>query len=168
MTTKQRMHWVLMICVVGMCLDQLSKWFAGNYLHGWQMTSYWHDIVRIGYRENAGAFLSLGSELPAPLRSVLFIGVLALLLIAILMYTLKSEDLNRNQITGLSLVLSGGVSNLIDRILNNGAVIDFLNLGIGEVRTGVFNLADVAIMLGAVMLIVYTTHNQTIAPQKTG
>ncbi|MCG7564211.1 MULTISPECIES: signal peptidase II [Pseudoalteromonas] len=167
MTTKQRVYWISVIAGAGMCLDQLSKWFASDYLNGWQMASYWHDLVRLGYRENSGVFLSLGSELPAPLRSVLFIGVIGLLLVAILLYTLKSEDLNRNQITGLSLVLSGGVSNLIDRVLNNGAVIDFLNLGIGELRTGVFNIADVAIMCGAVMLILCTTHNQNVAAQKT-
>ncbi|WP_240701831.1 signal peptidase II [Pseudoalteromonas rubra] len=167
MTTKQRIYWVSLIAGAGLCLDQLSKWFASYYLNGWQMTSYWFDLVRLGYRENSGVFLSLGSELPPPLRSVLFIGVIGLLLVAILMYTLKGAELNRNQVTGLSLVLSGGVSNLIDRVLNNGAVIDFLNLGLGEFRTGVFNIADVAILCGAVMVILFTSHNHHVATQKT-
>ncbi|MCG7536079.1 signal peptidase II [Pseudoalteromonas sp. OOF1S-7] len=167
MTTKQRIYWVSVVAGVGLCLDQLGKWFASYYLNGWQMTSYGFDLVRLGYRENSGVFLSLGSELPTPLRSVLFIAVVGLLLVAILLYTLKSEDLNCNQITGLALVLSGGVSNLIDRVLNNGIVIDFINLGFGELRTGIFNIADVAILCGAMMLILYTTHNQNIAVQKT-
>jgi signal peptidase II len=49
---------------------------------------------------------------------------------------------------GLTLFVAGGASNWIDRIVR-GSVIDFLNVGIASVRTGVFNVADVAIMLGA-------------------
>ena len=49
---------------------------------------------------------------------------------------------------GLVLFVAGGASNWIDRVLS-GSVVDFLNVGIGPLRTGVFNVADVAIMVGA-------------------
>jgi signal peptidase II len=52
----------------------------------------------------------------------------------------------------LMLFVAGGLSNLIDRVAM-GTVIDFLNVGIGSFRTGIFNVADVAIMVGAAMLI---------------
>ncbi|WP_419661036.1 signal peptidase II (lipoprotein signal peptidase) domain protein [Desulfosarcina variabilis str. Montpellier] len=53
--------------------------------------------------------------------------------------------------------LSGtGIGNLIDRILHNGFVMDFLNVGIGPLRTGIFNVADVAIMGGAALLFFKT------------
>ncbi len=52
-----------------------------------------------------------------------------------------------------SLIFSGGVSNLIDRFAHNGYVIDFLNLGVGSLRTGIFNVADIAIALGALLLL---------------
>ena len=52
----------------------------------------------------------------------------------------------------LVLFVAGGSSNWIDRLLH-GRVVDFLNLGIGPVRTGVFNVADVAIMAGALLVI---------------
>ena len=54
---------------------------------------------------------------------------------------------------GLLLFLAGGVSNLIDRV-TLGRVIDFLNVGIGPLRTGIFNIADMAIIAGVVILIV--------------
>jgi signal peptidase II len=54
---------------------------------------------------------------------------------------------------GLLLFLGGGFSNLIDRVAM-GSVIDFMNLGIGSFRTGIFNVADVAIMAGIAILIV--------------
>jgi lipoprotein signal peptidase len=53
---------------------------------------------------------------------------------------------------GLTLFLAGGASNWIDRIVR-GSVVDFLNVGIGPVRTVIFNVADVAIMLGACIFV---------------
>jgi len=50
------------------------------------------------------------------------------------------------------MFLAGGVSNLVDRIAM-GRVIDFLNIGVGPVRTGIFNVADVAIMAGIGLLM---------------
>ena len=49
---------------------------------------------------------------------------------------------------GLVLFVAGGTSNWIDRVIQ-GSVVDFLNVGIGPLRTGIFNIADVAIMVGA-------------------
>ena len=49
---------------------------------------------------------------------------------------------------------------MIDRILHDGTVVDFLNVGIGRIRTGIFNIADVAIMGGAVLLIFTTIFKQ--------
>jgi signal peptidase II len=51
----------------------------------------------------------------------------------------------------VALIVGGGVSNLIDRLRYGGYVVDFLNVGIGPVRTGIFNVADMAIMVGVVM-----------------
>ena len=52
----------------------------------------------------------------------------------------------------LALFIGGGVSNWIDRLLH-GRVVDFLNVGIGSLRTGIFNVADVAIMAAVAMLV---------------
>ncbi|AOT10110.1 signal peptidase II [Pseudoalteromonas luteoviolacea] len=120
------------------------------------MTSYLGDIVRIGYTENLGVFLSLGAELSPIQRLVLFVGVIGFLLLALLGYMIKSHDLSKLQLTSLTLIFAGGLGNLLDRIFNQGAVIDFINLGIGTVRTGVFNVADIVILLGAIMIIACT------------
>ena len=52
-------------------------------------------------------------------------------------------------------MIGGGFSNLIDRLLNDGAVVDFVSVGVGNLRTGIFNLADGAIMLGAGILLAW-------------
>jgi signal peptidase II len=56
---------------------------------------------------------------------------------------------------GIALFLAGGVSNWIDRALR-GSVVDFLNIGVGWLRTGIFNVADVAIMVGVAIFVLGT------------
>jgi len=53
----------------------------------------------------------------------------------------------------LALIFAGALGNLLDRFRNGGEVIDFLDFGFGERRWYVFNLADAAISIGAVILI---------------
>ena len=53
---------------------------------------------------------------------------------------------------GTGLVLAGGASNWMDRLVR-GSVVDFLNVGVGPLRTGIFNVADMAIMLGLTVLL---------------
>jgi signal peptidase II len=57
-------------------------------------------------------------------------------------------------VIALSFVLAGGGSNLFDRLSNDGRVVDFVILGAGGFRTGIFNLADVCIMAGASVFLV--------------
>ena len=55
----------------------------------------------------------------------------------------------------LITVVSGGIGNLVDRLLNDFSVIDFLNFGIGAIRTGILNVADLSITFGVIILIFY-------------
>ena len=54
---------------------------------------------------------------------------------------------------GIALFFAGGISNWIDRVLR-GSVVDFMNVGVGWLRTGIFNFADVAILLGIAVFAV--------------
>jgi signal peptidase II len=56
---------------------------------------------------------------------------------------------------GACLFLAGGISNLADRVAR-GSVVDFMNVGIGPLRTGIFNVADMAIMAGAIIVVIST------------
>jgi signal peptidase II len=69
-----------------------------------------------------------------------------------LCYLLVSP-LPRVTAVALSLICGGGCGNLIDRIAHGGYVIDFLNVGVGGLRTGIFNIADMAIMAGALLMV---------------
>jgi len=134
-------------------LDQATKIFAFEYLPKGNMTSYFYDLFRIGYTENIGAFLGLGNNLSEQTRFWLFVVVIGLFLSALLCYLLFNAKQQLHSVIALSLMFSGGVSNFYDRVVNHGAVVDFMNIGVGSIRTGIFNVADIAIMLGVLMLI---------------
>jgi len=107
-----------------------------------------------------GAFLGLGELLPENTRFILFTVLVGFFLASLFIYLTYNSKLNLLSVTGLSLILGGGASNLYDRITNEGAVIDFLNIGVGAIRTGIFNVADMAIMLGAVLVMFsHSKHN---------
>jgi signal peptidase II len=107
-------------------------------------------FVELLYSENPGAFLGLGSDFHHSTRFWLFtVGVGALLL---LFSARLFQATKRVELVGWSLVIGGGASNLIDRVLRNGHVVDFMRIGFGDMRTGIFNVADAAIVLGLVCL----------------
>jgi signal peptidase II len=140
-----------LLCCVG--CDQVSKSAARALLAAGVAESYLGDALRLQLVENPGSFLSLGASLPEQLRFALFTGAVAVLLLGLVGAALFATRLGPWRFTALALVAGGGISNLIDRLLNDGRVTDFLNVGIGSLRTGIFNVADMAILLGALLLI---------------
>jgi signal peptidase II len=108
--------------------------------------------LRLQLVENPGSFLSLGAALPEHLRFGLFTAAVAMLLIG-LVWIAFFAGVGPVRFVALALVAGGGISNLIDRLLYHGLVTDFLNVGIGSLRTGIFNVADMAILAGALLLV---------------
>lgn len=146
---------MLVIAMLISCVgcDQTSKSVAKSYLSETQAVSYLDGSVRLQIAKNYGAFLGLGTSLPREQRSALFSAGVGGLLIGLLAYCLFVSPKNSLTVPSLALIIGGGVSNLIDRLLYDGYVLDFLNVGIGSVRTGIFNLADVFIMVGVLLLL---------------
>lgn len=159
MTKTQR--FTIMAIVVLSCLgcDQVSKQVAQDSLAHVPPKTFFGETVRLEYAENSGAFLSLGSDLSKNMRTLLFTVLSSALLVGLFLYIIYNRQLNRKHILALSLILGGGASNILDRILNDGRVIDFMNVGIGNLRTGIFNLADVVIMLGMALVIVFNVRS---------
>ncbi|MGJ8680049.1 signal peptidase II [Paraglaciecola sp.] len=153
MTMIKRVWMVTLITFVSVALDQATKWYASAHLPKFKMTSYWGDTLRIGYAENTGAFLGLGSSMSDEAKFWIFVCAVGAILLGLLIYIFKTKTQPTKGLVALSLIFSGGISNFYDRATNNGAVIDFLNMGIGSLRTGIFNVADMAIMLGVFMLL---------------
>ncbi|HEX6769415.1 MAG TPA: signal peptidase II [Candidatus Binatia bacterium] len=141
---------ITLSCIV---IDQVSKFVAKQYLDPGDFYSFAGDTVRLQYAENSGAFLGLGATLPEPWRHLIFTVLVGVFLFWLLVYLLRSTELTSLATVCLSLVCAGGLSNLIDRIAYDGRVVDFLNVGIGPLRTGIFNVADMAITFGALLML---------------
>ena len=131
--------------------DQVTKHAATAHLAGRPPHSWLGNAVRLEYAENPGAFLSLGADLPDWARTAAFIVGTGLMVVGCGLAAFRRRAAPRAAL-GLALVFAGGVSNLADRIAR-GAVVDFLNVGIGSLRTGIFNVADMAILAGIGLLV---------------
>jgi len=150
MKNIKRIFLILLILFSCVGCDQATKTIARDTLPKSDVISFLNDTIRLQYIENQGAFLSLGATIPVEIRSIVLIFLVGLFLLSMVFYLFVQSKLNRNQIISLSFVAGGGIGNLIDRIFNQGRVVDFLNLGVGHLRTGIFNIADVAITLGII------------------
>lgn len=156
---KKHRHLITAAVALFACVgcDQASKRAAIEWLANEPSHSYLADTFRLTYMENRGAFLGMGSDWPEPLRWVAFTLMSTLLVGVALAFVVRrlrqAHDLPMTApVWGALMLAAGGIGNLIDRFYRDGAVVDFMNAGIGSLRTGVFNVADVQIMLGAVLL----------------
>jgi signal peptidase II len=131
--------------------DRATKHFAMTTLAGAPDQAFFAGTVRLTYHENPGAMLGLGATWSPGTRTAIFQIGNGLFLLATALLTLRGGFSRLGQL-GLLLLLAGGVSNLVDRV-TLGRVIDFLNVGIGPLRTGIFNIADVAILTGTAVLL---------------
>jgi signal peptidase II len=143
---------LLFIAFITIGCDQGTKLLAAKTLANAPAQSFLGGSFRLVYAENTGAFLGVGGNLPNLLRNTILVFGTGLILVLLLFFLVRTHLTNIQRFS-LTLFFAGGASNLIDRIYR-GSVIDFMNVGIGGLRTGIFNVADLAIMLGMALLIV--------------
>jgi signal peptidase II len=140
--------------LVNVALDRITKILAVTYLKGVAPISFLRDTVVLYYTENSGAFLSIGSTWPQSVKFIFLLIIPIVVCVAGLIYCCVAEtDLTRALL--IVTVLAGGMCNLFDRVTNNFQVIDFLNFGIGGLRTGVLNVADLSVTFGAILVILH-------------
>ena len=131
--------------------DRVTKHMAATTLAGIPSRSFLADTIQLEYVENTGAFLGLGADWPLPVRTALFSAGTAVLLILMVVAAIRLHW-PEGALFGVALFAAGGASNWLDRVIH-GSVIDFMNVGIGPFRTGIFNVADMAIMLGTGIVV---------------
>ena len=154
MNILQRLGKIGLVVFFVVLLDQLTKYLAIQLLDGKGVISLVGDSLRFLLVENRGGFLSLGASLPDGLRDIIFLFVTTIFLVGFFFYTLFDRQSTPFILISSSLIIGGGIGNLIDRSLREGAVIDFVNVGIGGLRTGIFNIADMAVLFGCMLLLV--------------
>ena len=150
---------ILLFCICCFAFigcDRITKDLAKEHLKDKATKTYLNDTVRLQYVENTGAALSLGDDLPKQV-SFWLLSILPLLILSgLFIYTLKNlQQMGTMKVFSIALVFSGGIGNIIDRLLYDRHVTDFLNVGIGNIRTGIFNVADVCVTAGVMGLLFF-------------
>ena len=158
---------LLLFATIGLSVgcDQTTKTIATATLKGEPMKSYLGDTFRLVWATNDGAFLSLGANLPDGMRFWILTVAVGALLLGIVIFTATNVKLDAIQVAGYGMIAGGGLSNWVDRARYDGSMVDFLNLGLGGLRTGIFNIADLAILAGIGFLL-YAGWKQDRAQKK--
>jgi signal peptidase II len=141
---------IAVICGLGVLgLDQLTKYYImSNFALG-EGTDFIKYIVDIYYIHNRGAAWGMLSG-----RTWLLLVITALVMVFCVGFLIKNGNGSKLLLFSMTLVISGGIGNMIDRVFRNGNVIDFLHFVFWP-DFPVFNVADCAIVIGAGLLILY-------------
>ena len=143
---------ILVLATIVVAVDLWTKAAFERSFSGQPMMHFLGDTVRVGFVLNSGVFLSLGHALEPRTRFWLFVVGVSGVLTLLTGLTLKDGRFRAPEVAAVAAIIGGGIGNLVDRV-QLGAVRDFLNLGIGPLRTGIFNVADMAITFGGIALI---------------
>lgn len=156
MKFKERALYVIPNAIFLIAIDQWTKYLAVVHLKGLPERSFFGGFFKLMYVTNRGAWGSMGSDWPEPWRKIVLIIIPVLFILGLSWYIFREETkLKKLELMAFGFIIAGGVGNMIDRI-HADAVIDMLWMGISHQRylqTNVFNIADVAIMIGFFMMV---------------
>ena len=137
-------------------LDQITKFYVDSSMRLHETIPVIQGLFSITYVRNPGAAFGFLADASPLFRSIFFVAVTILAIILVVHYIWKSKAEEPFLTFALSLILSGAVGNLIDRV-RLGEVIDFLDVYIGSYHWPAFNVADSAISVGAVIVFIEIT-----------
>lgn len=127
--------------------DQATKILTKNYMVLHDSKEILGNFVRLTFIKNPG--MAFGIQIG---NKTLFTMFSIIASVVIFIYLLKTKGDKKFVKVALALILGGAIGNLIDRVLY-GSVVDFVDVGIGDLRWPVFNVADSAVSIGMIILI---------------
>ncbi|MBD3864598.1 signal peptidase II [Olleya marilimosa] len=151
---------ILGLVVFNIILDQVSKFIVRVDVIAGSETEIFGQYFTLHNVENKGAFLGMGSDFSPTLRIALLLVLPIIVLALVLRHIIKDKTINTMTLVGFCCIVGGGLANVYDRVVY-GSVTDFLHIDLGSVfRTGIFNLADVSVMVGMGCLILGSFKNK--------
>ncbi|MBT8304717.1 MAG: signal peptidase II [Bacteroidia bacterium] len=152
------------LIIFNIIIDQVSKFLIRQHVEYREETKLIGDAFIMTNVENSGAFLGLGSDLNPTIKLIVLLILPVVVLFLALRYVLTNKLLDQWTIVGLSFVIGGGIGNIYDRIVY-GSVTDFFHIDLGGIfRTGIFNIADVSVMIGMGCILVSAILNRKKEP----
>lgn len=153
---KQRIvnrFYIIILVFLNISCDQISKEVVRKKVDSKDYIELIDEYFILTNIENKGAMLGFGENF-SPMAKLILLQGLPLIVLLILLYrTLTKTDLNNWLIVAFAFVIGGGIGNLIDRIYY-GSVTDFFQIRLGILKTGIFNMADVSVTMGVLLILV--------------
>lgn len=154
MKYHKNLRWsvLLLLLTLNFGCDQISKKIVRTEISDYEHISIIKDRFTLTKVENSGAFLSLGDNMPYIFRLIILTGLPLLFLGYGLYFLFAKRNLPMSMQIALCFLIGGGIGNLYDRIVH-GSVTDFMHMDFYIFQTGVFNFADISIMIGVGILL---------------
>ena len=151
MKLSRRSIFISVLIVFNIAIDQVSKvWVRANVTSETELIGSYFTLHNV---ENSGAFLGMGSELNSTIKLIVLLILPIVVLGFVLRYVFRDKSIDKLSLIGFSCILGGGFANIYDRILY-GSVTDFFHIDLGGIfRTGIFNMADLSVTTGMIMII---------------
>lgn len=150
---NKRTLFIIVLIVFNIAIDQISKVIVESNVDRGSETSILGHVFTLHHVKNAGAFLGMGSNFNPILKTILLLILPVAVLTFVIVHLFKDKTMDRKSMIGFCLITGGGIANIYDRILY-GEVTDFLHIDLGgPLRTGIFNIADVSVMVGMGFLL---------------
>lgn len=143
---KKKNIYDLFIIVLLVLIDQLSKLLIIRNLKINEGINIIKNFLKIFYIKNTGAAFGILSG------NILLLSIITIILVIYLIKEFKSKQKNKIQKTSLILLISGAIGNLIDRLFRK-YVVDFISFTLFSHEMAIFNVADMYITFGVILLI---------------
>ncbi|WP_338731698.1 signal peptidase II [Mangrovimonas cancribranchiae] len=148
-----RSVFIAILIVFNIAIDQISKVVVRANVTPYQESDIIGKYFILTNVENRGAFLGMGSDMNPTLRLIFLLILPTIVLGYVTYYILKNKSLDKHSLIGFCCIVGGGIANVFDRFAY-GSVTDFLHIDLGGIfKTGIFNVADMSVMLGLGLLL---------------
>lgn len=144
---------IALLIIFNIAIDQISKVWVRASIELGEVIEIIGDKFILTNVYNEGAFLGMGSDM-SPILKTIFLSILPTLVLAyVIYYIVKTKELDRLSLIAFCCIIGGGIANVFDRIVY-GKVTDFFFIDLGGIfKTGIFNVADLSVTTGMIMLL---------------
>lgn len=161
---SKRLSYASLVIALNIFADQISKYIVRKNISYNEIIPVIKDRFNLMKVENTGAFLSIGDEMPNILRTIVLTGF-PLMVLGYGLFYLYTKPLPKLVQIAICFLIGGGIGNIYDRIIH-GSVTDFMHMDFYIFQTGVFNFADLSIMIG-IGLLLFDSISKSLAQKKS-
>ncbi len=149
---KYRQYAALVLALLLVGVDQLTKWLISTNM---ELYSTVH-LIKIGDTEVLNLYYCLNSGSAFSMmegKTIFLVAITSIVIIGMIIGLLTKKIRRAPYVVAVSLIIGGGIGNLLDRLFNGGAVVDFIDVRV--INFAIFNFADICAVVGGILLCLF-------------